>query len=120
MKTIAREVKEVRTALQLDRRLTRRDLFAIAANSYYFGDDLGGVQAASQHFFHKDPRDLPVSDAALLAGLVRAPAYYSLVTHPDRALKRRNQVLDAMALQNVISTTEAETAKSRPLTVSMR
>jgi membrane peptidoglycan carboxypeptidase len=46
----------------------------------------------------------------LLAGLVRAPAYYSLVTHPDRALKRRNQVLDAMALQNVISTTESETA----------
>ena len=97
-KSLVRHEKELRTALQLDRRFSRRDLFAIAANIYDFGEDQVGVQAASQYFFRKNPVDLSVSEAALLAGLVRAPSYYSAVTHPDRALKRRNEVLDAMIL----------------------
>lgn len=99
-RSLVRHEKELRIALQLDRRFTRRDMFAIAANTYYFGDDVVGVQAASQYFFRKDPRNLSISEAALLAGLVRAPSYYSPVTHPDRALKRRNEVLDAMILHN--------------------
>jgi len=118
-KAIARHVKELRTAMQLDRRFSRRDLFTIATNRYYFGDDLVGVQAASRHFFQKDPSNLSVSEAALLAGLVRAPAYYSPVTHPDRALKRRNEVLDARVSDHVISEAEAETAKSAPLGVEL-
>jgi len=116
-KSLVRHEKVLRTALQLDRRFSRRDLFTIAANRYYFGDDLVGAQAASQYFFHKDARDLSVSEAAFLAGLVRAPAYYSPGTHPDRALRRRNEVLDAMASQKMISVTDAEKAKSAPLGV---
>ena len=117
-RTAARQLKYLRTALQLDRRFSRQELFTIAANRYYFANDVVGVQAASQYFFHRDPRDLSIADAALLAGLVRAPAYYSLVTHPDRALKRRNDVLDAMAKYQAISMTEAEAAKSEPLSVA--
>jgi penicillin-binding protein 1A len=119
-RSLVRHEKELRTALQLDRRFARRDLFAIAANTYYFGDDVVGVQAASQYFFRKNPRDLSVSEGALLAGLVRAPSYYSPVTHPDRALKWRNEVLDAMILHNAISTTEREVVKSAPLGVAIR
>jgi len=119
-KSLVRQEKELRTAVQLDRRFSRRELFTIAANRYYFGDDMVGVRTAAQYFFHKDPRDLSVSDAALLAGLVRAPVYYSPVSHPDRALKRRNEVLDAMASHSAISTEEAETAKSAPLGVAIR
>lgn len=119
-RSLVRHEKELRAALQLDRRFSRRDLFAIAANTYYFGDDVVGVQAASQYFFRKNPRDLSISEAALLAGLVRAPTYYSPVTHPDRALKRRNEVLDAMILHNTISTTDGEVVKSAPLGVAIR
>src|SRR5215472_1588433 len=97
--------------MQLDRRFSRRDLFSMAANRYYFGDDLTGVQIASQHFFHKDPKDLSIAEAALLVALVRAPSYYSPMTHPDRALKRRNQVVDAMNSYHTISAAEAQAAK---------
>ena len=119
-KSLVRHEKELRTAFQLDRRFSRRDLFSMAANRYYFDDDLVGVQAAAEHFFHKDPKDLSVSEAALLAGLVRAPAYYSPVTHPDRALKRRNEVLDAMATQKIISAKAAEATKTAALGVAIR
>jgi len=118
-RTTARRVKEVRTAMQLDRRFSRRDLFAMAANRYYFGDDLTGVQVASKHFFHKDPKDLSIAEAALLVALVRAPSYYSPITHPDRALKRRNEVVDAMNSHYAISAAEAQAAKSVPLGVAV-
>jgi penicillin-binding protein 1A len=118
-KSLVRRGKELRTALQLDRRFSRRDLFTIAANRYHFGSDLVGVQAASRYWFHKDPSGLSLPEAALLAGLVRAPLHYSPVAHPDRALARRNEVLDAMALQRVITTTEAEAAKSSPLNTTI-
>ena len=81
-KSLVRQVKELRTAMQLDRRFARRDLFTVAANRYYFGADLVGVQSASQYLFHKDPKALSIPEAALLAGLVRAPAYFSPVAHP--------------------------------------
>jgi penicillin-binding protein 1A len=119
-KTMARELKELRTAIQLDRRFSRRQLFTIASNRYYFGSELVGVQAASQYFFHRDPTDLSYPDAALLAGMVRAPAYYSPAVHPEKALARRNEVLDLMASQHVIAAKEAEAAKSAPLDVTVR
>lgn len=114
-KALDRQVKEFRTALQLDRRFSRHELFAIAANRYYFEDDLVGVEAASQYFFRKEPKDLSLPEAALLAGLARAPSYYSPIAHPDRALLRRNAVLDEMASRNAITVNEAEAAKAAPL-----
>lgn len=73
------------------------------------------MQSASQTLFHTDPSDLSVSNAALLAGMVKAPSYHSPLKHPDRALKRRNEVIDAMNSQHTISSAEAETAKTAPL-----
>lgn len=119
-RTINREAKELRTAIQLDRRFSRKELFTITSNRYYFGSEVVGVQAGSQYFFHKDPAELSLPDAALLAGLVRAPAYYSPTLHPSRTLARRNEVLDLMALGHSITTEEAKIAKSAPLDVVAR
>ncbi len=105
--------------MQLDRQYSRQQLFTIAVNRYYFGDELVGVQGASQYFFRQDPKDLSIAEAALLAGLVRAPHYFSPLNHPDRALTRRNEVLDAMLENHTISTEQAKDAKSRPLNVAV-
>jgi penicillin-binding protein 1A len=94
---------------------SRRQLLTIAANRYYFGDGAMGVQAASQYFFRKNPGELNIAEAALLAGLVKAPSYFSPEKHSDRALGRRNDVMDAMAKEGRIRVAEGESAKASSL-----
>jgi membrane peptidoglycan carboxypeptidase len=101
--------------VQLERRFSWRQLLAIYANRTYFGDDLVGVEAASQHFFRKEPNQLEVGEAALLAGLVRAPGRLSPVKHSDRALERRNQVFYAMVAAHAIGAEVGKAAKVSPL-----
>jgi penicillin-binding protein 1A len=116
-KTLNRRVGELRMAAQLERRFSRRELFNIFANRVWFGDGQVGVEAASQHFFQKEPDQLQAGEAALLAGLIQRPAYLSPFTHPDRALKRRNEVIDAMVEAHAIDPKEGQTAKSSALGV---
>ena len=118
-KPLTRLLDEFRTAVQLERRLSHRQMFTILANRLAFEEELVGVKAASQHYFHKEPSQLLVGEAALLAGLVRAPSYFSPIKHPDRALQRRNEVVDAMAATGAISESEATTAKSTPLPITI-
>jgi membrane peptidoglycan carboxypeptidase len=111
-KALDRQLEELRTAVQLERRFSRRELFTIFANRAYFGDNLVGVDAASQSFFQKDPIQLRVGDAALLAGLIKSPSRFSPFEHPDRALQRRNEVLDAMVEAHFVDAERAEAAKA--------
>lgn len=114
-KHLERQVAEVRAAAQLERQFSRRELFTIYANRLVFGEKIVGVEAASQHFFHKEPSQLRLEEAALLAGLPRAPSQLSPVKHPDRALRRRNEVLDLMTEKHAITQSEASAAKASPL-----
>jgi penicillin-binding protein 1A len=114
-KTLNREVDEVRAAAQLERRFSRRELFTMYANRLVFGENIVGVEAASQHFFHKEPNQLRLEEAALLAGLAKAPSYLSPTRHPDRALRRRNEVLDLMVEAHAATQSEASAVKARAL-----
>ena len=114
-KILDRSVAELRTAVQLERRFSRRELFTIYANGAWFGTGLIGVEAASQHFFQKRPDQLQIGEAALLAGMLRGPSRLSPFTHPDRALRRRNEVIDAMVQSRAISAAEGEMAKASAL-----
>jgi penicillin-binding protein 1A len=116
-KPLSRQLDELRAAAQLERRFSRRELFAIFANRLEFGVENVGVEPASQHFFHKEPNQLLVGEAALLAGLVNNPNYFSPIKHPDRALRRRNEVIDKMLETRTISESMASTAKSSPLSI---
>ena len=89
-KTLSLQFKEIRTSAQLKRRFSPRQLFTINVNRTYFGEGQIGIQSAARYFFHKDPVELNVAEAALLAGLEIAPSHYSPERHPDRALERRN------------------------------
>ena len=115
--TLSRQMDELRTAVQLERRFSRRELFTIFTNRVTFGEDIVGVEPASQHFFHKQPNHLLIEEATLLAGLVKAPSYFSPIKHPDRALRRRNEVIDKMLETRSISESKASAAKASPLSI---
>lgn len=114
-KRLNRQVAEVRAAAQLEWRFSRRELFTIYANRLVFGENIVGVEPASQHFFHKEPNQLRLEEAALLAGMAKAPSYLLPIRHPDRALRRRNEVLDLMVEAHAITQSEASLVKTSPL-----
>ena len=118
-KPLEYDLDQVRTAIQLQRMYSNRELFTMVANTAYFGEDTVGVEAASQHYFRKHAADLSIAESALLAGLVSRPNYYSPSKHPDRALLRRNQVIDIMAHKGMMSADDAAKAKATPLLAPM-
>jgi penicillin-binding protein 1A len=114
----AGRLQELRTAVQLERHFSQQELFAIYVNRAYFGDGLTGVQTASRSLFLKEPNQVTIAEAALIAGLVQSPSRYSPLKHPDRALDRRNAVIDAMVREGTISASQAESAKAAPLGIA--
>jgi penicillin-binding protein 1A len=116
---LQRELAELRTAAQMERRYSRKRLFTMYANAVYFGPTVIGVQQGSEFYFHKSSGELNLPEAALLAGLLKGPSIYSPTKHPDRALHRRNEVLEAMVENGSITADDARTAKAAPLGVAI-
>jgi penicillin-binding protein 1A len=110
-----RKIQEALLAIQIERRFTKPQIFTLYANQIYLGHGVYGFEAASEFYFGKPARQLSLEEAALLAGLPKSPAYYSPITHPEHALKRRNLVINAMLEDGRITTEAATEARSRPL-----
>ena len=110
-----RQLKVLRFATQLRRKFTTPQLLTMYVNQAYFGDETYGIQAACRHYYGKRPSELSLSQAALIAGLLKAPAAYSPTRHPDRARQRRDQVLDQMVTAGAITAEEGEKGKRDPL-----
>src|SRR5262249_48111401 len=109
------QLNELRTAVQLERRFAQAQLLTMFANRAWFGESLTGIQAASRDYFGKNPDQLDIGEAAVLAGVLRAPSILSPSKNLDRALRRRNEVIDAMATAHMVTPQEAEIAKLAPL-----
>jgi penicillin-binding protein 1A len=112
------KLDSLRMSAQLERRFSPRELFTILANRLYFGEGQYGVEAASQHYFRKEPSDLSIAEAALIAELPRAPGHFAPRTHPDLAVQRRNQVIDQMVAAHWITDSEGSASKSLPILIS--
>jgi len=112
---LKRNILELRTAIQLERRFGRNQLLDIYLNREYFGPGIYGAEEASRRYLGKHASELSIADAALLAGLIKSPTRFSPSRHPDRALTRRNEVIDAMLQRGSIRPEEAEAAKRAPL-----
>ncbi len=95
-RSLDRKAKELRLAIELERRYTKREILERYLNTVYFGEGAYGARAAAETFFGRDVQDLGVADAALLAALIKAPATYDPRRHPRRALARRDYVLRRM------------------------
>ena len=112
--SVRRKLREMKVAFSLERAYTKEEILEAYLNQINF-DGVYGVQSAAQHYFGKDAAQLTLPEAALLAALPRAPARYSPIRHPERALARRNLILELMAGQGMITRREAELAKAFPI-----
>src|SRR5580658_4396725 len=111
---MGRKVQEALLALQIERHYTKEQIFTMYCNQIYLSHGNYGFEAASEYYFGKPVGKLNVQEAALLAGMIRGPSY-SPILHAQRALARRNLVLDLMEHAGKITETQYRTAVAQPL-----
>jgi penicillin-binding protein 1A len=107
-KSLERKMKEAVLALELERRYSKDRILEMYLNQVYYGNGAYGIEAASRTYFGKSVSELTVREAALLAGLPRAPSSYSPFEHPDAAKRRREVVLRRMAEFGVLKDAEVK------------
>ena len=115
-----RKIQETLLAIQIERRFTKAQIFTLYANQIFLGHGAYGFESASEYYFSKPAKKLTLDEAALLAGLPKAPQYYSPILHPERALKRRNLVINAMLEDGKITATQASDAKAKPVQLNLQ
>ena len=114
-RTAGRKLQEVLLSIQMERSFTKQQIFVLYGDQIYLGQGVFGFEAGANYYFSKHAADLTLTEAALLAGLPKGPSEYSPITNPDRALRRRNQVINAMLEDGKITAAEADAARSQPL-----
>jgi penicillin-binding protein 1B len=118
-KTIRRKLIEMLIAEQMEQKFSKQQIFEFYANWVDLGQrgsfTISGFAQASRAYFNKDLKDISLPEAALLAGIIQRPSYLSPYRHPERALERRNLVLDSMVETRAITRAAADAAKATPL-----
>ncbi|THF54940.1 transglycosylase domain-containing protein [Ollibium composti] len=115
-RTLERKVQEVLLALWLEHKDSKDQILQMYLNRVYFGSGAYGVEAASRRYFGKSARDVTLSEAALLAGLLKAPSRLSPARDPKAAEERAQLVLAAMQDEGMVSAKQVATAMSAPAT----
>jgi len=118
-KTFKRKTIEMLIAVELEQKFSKQQIFEFYANRVDLGQrgsfTISGLAEGSRSYFNKDLKDVTLPEAALLAGLIQAPSYLSPYRHPERALERRNTVIEAMVETHDITREQADKAKAIPL-----
>jgi penicillin-binding protein 1A len=109
-RTVLRKAEETMIAKKLEKKYSKDEILTKYLNTVYIGNQSYGVEAASQSYFHKSAKDLTLSEAALLAGVLPAPSDYSPISHPQIAETRRNEILDKILKYHLASKAEVEAA----------
>jgi penicillin-binding protein 1B len=113
---------QILVAFQLENRFSKQQIFEMYANQINLGHrgsyDINGFGEATQAFFGKDLKQLDTADSALLAGMIQSPSRLNPYRHPERAIARRNVVLDSMVETGAIPASESARAKAEPLRLS--
>ena len=119
-KSFRRKIQEILMAIQIERRFTKPQIFAMYINQMDLGHGSYGFEAAAQFYFGKHLDQLTLPEAALLAGVPRNPRLYSPLLHPEPARRRRNQVLMAMRENGKISEAQLRDAVAAPLGLNIQ
>ncbi|MBZ0264725.1 PBP1A family penicillin-binding protein [bacterium] len=114
-RTVKRKIREIITAVQIERTYTKDEILQMYMNQMYFGHGTYGVQTAAQKYFGVDAAELNISQSAMLAALLKAPAYYSPRTHPQAAQERKDLVLRNMLVDGFVNQEEYAIATTLPL-----
>jgi len=105
-KTLVRKLGEIFAAYDLEKNYSKDEIFAFYVNSSYFGDGYYGIYEASHGYYKKEPKDLTLDEATMLAGIPNAPSIYAPTINPDLAKKRQRHVLNKMVEYGYISQEE--------------
>ena len=113
--TLTRKFNEWILALQIERYYTKNQIMELYVNHMFLGANAYGMEAGAETYFGKQAKDLTLGEAAMLAGVPKAPSEYSPTANPAKAKERRDLVLDLMAKNGFVSQAEADAAKSKPI-----
>nr|MBO2471970.1 penicillin-binding protein [Bacillota bacterium] len=116
-RTLTRKLQELLWAIQIERKYSKAEILETYLNEIYLGPGVYGVEAAARYYFDKSVSDLTLSEAALIAGLVRNPGLYSPYRDSEAAMRRRNTVLLRMEELGMITPEESAAARSEPINV---
>ncbi len=123
-RTLWRKFNEASMALLLEAHYSKDEILEAYLNEVYIGQDgaraIHGLGLASYFYFERPLEQLEPQQVALLVGMIKGPSYYDPRKHPERALERRNLVLDLLVEQNILTAEQGSQAKARPLGVSQR
>ncbi|WP_406686045.1 transglycosylase domain-containing protein [Rossellomorea vietnamensis] len=117
-KTWKRKISEALYTIRIEMNYSKKDILEGYLNTIYYGHGAYGVQAASQYYFGKDANQLTVAEAAMLAGIPKAPSYYSPVTHPENAKKRQELILQSMTGDGFITKEQEAVSKAAPIRIT--
>src|SRR5437763_7251417 len=115
-RTLSRKVLEAMVALRIERQFTKQQILELYVNRIYFGTGCYGVETASQAYFSKSASKLDLSEAAILAGLIRSPNRFSPLKNPKGAVAQGNAVLDRMVALKKITPAQAQEARIAKIT----
>ncbi len=115
--SLARKLKEARIAIQLETKMSKDQILTSYLNVVEFSRKIYGIGAAARAYFNTTPDKLTVTQAALLAGMVNNPPVYDPWNNPERAMQRRNLVLDRMVDNNKLAPEDGQRLKAEPLGV---
>jgi penicillin-binding protein 1A len=119
-KTLTRKLKEAKVARDIERQFSKDKILELYLNQIYLGNGAYGVETAAQRYFGKSVRDLNVAEAATLAALPKAPERYNPRRFPDRAVTRRNTIIQLMRNEGVLTEADARLARAYPLRLGSR
>jgi penicillin-binding protein 1A len=119
-KTWERKVKEALLALQIEKRYTKNEIIALYCNQIPWGHGTYGAEAAARLYFGKAAKDVTLEEAALLAGIIQAPARHSPYVNMDNALRRRNYALQRMADEGFITQAQWQESRKKPIATAGR
>jgi penicillin-binding protein 1A len=119
-KTLIRKIKEAKVARAIEARYSKEKILELYLNQINLGSGAYGVETAAQRYFGKPVHDLNLAEAATLAALPKAPQRYNPRRYPERAIERRNTIIELMRENGVVSDEEASLAKAYPLQLATR
>ena len=117
-KTWKRKISEALYTIRIEMNYSKKDILEGYLNTIYYGHGAYGVQAASQYYFGKDANQLTVAEAAMLAGIPKAPSYYSPVTHLENSKKRQELILQSMTEDGFITKEQEAVSKAAPIRIT--
>ncbi len=119
-RSISRKLREIDLARELEKKYSKDELLLLYLNTVYFGGGTYGIWAAAREYFQKDPSELSVTESCALIGLLQSPENYNPRKHPERALRRRNEVMHNLVEVGRISKEDFQRYKKQDLGLNLR